>query len=385
MLFLTSLNLNKNELQNAVIQPLAAAPSSPVIGQIYFDTTEGMIRVWDGIQWTDAEDTEITWEHITGKPGGLVIDTNYVHTDNNYTSAEKDKLGTVQENANYIVVDDALSDSSENPVQNAVIYSEFETKADTEDVLYSNNTPIVSAIGGIEVGDTFEDVSITDMFTRLLYPWVAPVVTASVTSPSNGGTFEKGNTQTVTAIRVNVTKKSANITKVEIFSGSSSIGTKEGTELDQINSSTSAQQLNFTGLSVEVSANQNFQARVTDAQNKVTTANTGTFTFVYPYYQGVVAADATVDADAILGLTKIIQSKGTKTVSYTASNQKMVFATPTANGVIKTITDPNGFNVTDTFTQSTVSITGLDGIPQNYYVYTSAATTVTSFNVTFAH
>lgn len=256
-------------------------------------------------------------------------------------------------------------------------------KANKSEVVYTNSTPTVQAHGGIAAGSTFDNVSITDMLTKILYPWVAPVVSAAVASPSNGGTFEKGDTQSVTSINVNVTKKSANITAVEVFDGPSSLGSKSGDDLSSINSGGSGT-LNFT-VSVNVSENKSFTAKVTDADTKVTSANTGTFTFVYPYYQGVIAADDTADETTVKGLTKMVQGKGTKTISYTANNQKMVFATPAANGVIKTITNPNGFNVTDTFTQTTVSITGLDGTAQQYYVYTSAPTTVSTFNMKFAH
>jgi len=49
--FLTSLNLNKNELLNAAIQSLSTPPSNPVAGQIYFDTDAKQLTLWDGTAW----------------------------------------------------------------------------------------------------------------------------------------------------------------------------------------------------------------------------------------------------------------------------------------------------------------------------------------------
>lgn len=51
----TDLDLRKNELQNAAMQNLSVAPTSPVVGQIYYDTLIHSLRIWVGDAWQSLD------------------------------------------------------------------------------------------------------------------------------------------------------------------------------------------------------------------------------------------------------------------------------------------------------------------------------------------
>lgn len=52
--YLSSIDLNKNELQNAKIHVLATAPSNPQEGQIYYNSTDNKLYFYDGTSFVDA-------------------------------------------------------------------------------------------------------------------------------------------------------------------------------------------------------------------------------------------------------------------------------------------------------------------------------------------
>jgi len=49
--YLSNIDLSNNELQNAVIHPLGTAPSSPSEGQVYYNTGQDKVYVYNGTAW----------------------------------------------------------------------------------------------------------------------------------------------------------------------------------------------------------------------------------------------------------------------------------------------------------------------------------------------
>lgn len=247
------------------------------------------------------------------------------------------------------------------------------------DDVFETDILTVNALGGIAAGADLNGMSIHEILNALLFPYVAFTLN-STSRDASAAILENGATQTLNSASISITKKSKPITSVKLLNDSTVLGEKTGDDV------AAGGTITFSNLDITVSKsnNPNLKFTVTDGQTSIN-KNVGASTFVYPYYIGECAADATIDEVLIESLTKKVESKGNKTVTHNCENGRMIIAYPKAYGVLKNILDPNNFETIGDYARSEVSITGLDGTTQTYYVYASDAATVNGFKVQYKY
>lgn len=238
------------------------------------------------------------------------------------------------------------------------------------DVTYTNSDPLLQDMGGILANnhpEGFDKVPINDLITELLYPYTKPVLSSFALTPSVG-VKKKGTQITVTSASVKVAKKSKAISAVDLY--------RESTLLKSISNPTvtsSGATITFSDLSdsIDGTADTTYYVKVSEQNGAANVVSiSAKYTFVNPYYYGVIAKDAEITADLIMGLAEDVRVKGDHSRSYNTNSQKPVIAYPDSYGPLKSITDAA---LPYTWDRYDVTINGVD-----YYVYVGSASTLTN-------
>lgn len=186
MNYLTNINLNRNQIQNAVMHPLAVAPENATEGQVYYNSTDKLLYVYNGSAW--AAVGKVT--SVNNKTGAVTLTqddigdgSTYVRTHNDFTTALKTLLqntplaiaNAYNETASYAVGDYTIKDG----------------------LLYQCNTPIGSG-GEAWTAGHWTQVKVTDIFA----PLASPALTGTPTAPTAAAgtnTTQIATTEFVTA------------------------------------------------------------------------------------------------------------------------------------------------------------------------------------------
>ena len=110
-LFLVNIDMNGNEIQNVVLQPLATAPANPTIGRIYYDTTDHLLKTYDGTNWS-AAGAVLSVNNKTGVVTITKSDVGLGNVDNTSDATKKTNFtGSIADGNTGFVTGDAIYDA----------------------------------------------------------------------------------------------------------------------------------------------------------------------------------------------------------------------------------------------------------------------------------
>lgn len=262
--------------------------------------------------------------------------------------------------------------------QLSVIKTDIDNLEDAD--IFKSDKSTSSSLGGIAAGDNLAGLSIQEVLTKLLYPYVQPEVTASLVCTPEDKILEKGRTVIISKIKATVVKTSEVITKVAFLVNNAEVhsvteAVSEGGDFEYALTESIQMQTDLPA--------GYFKVAVTDAKNETITVDIDTAKFVYPFYFGVINEKTDVNSNIINGLSKVVDIKNDKEFTYNTNSQHMAIAYPKNYGELVSIVDANGFNIKNSFEKHEITVSCFDETTQSYLLYRNGASTVSSYKIKF--
>lgn len=218
---------------------------------------------------------------------------------------------------------------------------------------FTSTDPCTVAIGDINLGETFNSVSIVDMLRRIVYPYLPPLCSLSILPPYSSGYVEVGSAPIV-SLSYTINKRSLPTLTTSLSymipssyppissSGQSTIsGTANGVVITPVTSATSS-----------------FTITVTDGTQS--NSSTATLTGVYPYFYGFSSLP-TMTTAGLASLTKIIEPKSDKSVDIYGSGN-LYFIYDSSYPALSNIYDEHNNVISSSFSSSLLTLSSPTGL-----------------------
>ena len=238
-------------------------------------------------------------------------------------------------------------------------------------------------VGGIPAGSNLEGKTICDIFKMLFYPDLPPILSVEMDPKELSFEVGKDNLVLIKSITAYITTQTNPIKHVKFYIDGV---LKETRTTDVATGGALVFDINETIYSeVGVTIEPKYKIRIEDIKGLGAEALSPSIVFCYPMFYGVVDPDINLDnieESDILEQTKIISDKTNKTITYSASNQSMFFAYPSEYGLLSSIVDINGFDISKSFNYKKINLT-INGSIINYYIYMNNINSNTNFNIIY--
>lgn len=226
---------------------------------------------------------------------------------------------------------------------------------------FTDSRYVTSTIGDIQLGSTFDSMSIADVIRKIVYPYLPPMCTLSL-GPGQRPYLEVGTYPDI-RLSYTITKRSVSTKPTKLInmipSTYPAITTPGQTEV-----SGSVRGVVITPL---MATSSTFTIKATDGSGS--TSASVSVSGIYPYFYGFTSSN-TLTVAALSSMTKSVEPMGDKTYDITGSGN-FFFAYDYDYGPLTQILDPSNVNIISSFVASERMLSSPTGLwaSKKYRVY----------------